>query len=98
MEEKYVEATVLMPEFSLKSKTNDGELAKQYFSSVHVENTEPTLLVRKLVLTKNLSLYSDYKLLRLCNGYGLFEQRFGIKLSTLDKVLTRFNDSLINNS
>ena len=97
MENEKVKITNIMPEFFIRSRTNDGERAKQYFISVRVEDAEPTLLIRKLVLTKNLSLYSDYKLLKLCNGYGLFEQRSGLKLSTLDKVLTKLNDSIMNN-
>lgn len=82
---------VIMPSFFIKSKTNDGEFAKQYFLAIKSDTTEPALIIKKLVYTDNYELYTDYKLLKNYKGKGLFEQRFGIKISTLNLVIASLN-------
>lgn len=84
---------VVMPRFFIKSKTNDGEFAKQYFLAVSSDTTEPALIIRKLVFTDNLPLYSDFELLKQYKGKYLLQQRFGIKLSTLSKVIAVLNEA-----
>lgn len=73
----------IAPVFFIRSKTNDGEFAKQYFHTITGDNTEPSLVIDKLVLSDNFSLYQSYKLLKIYKGKGLFEVAFGIKLTTL---------------
>jgi len=70
-----------------KSKTNNGEFAKQSFVAVKIEEHDSSLIVRKLVLSDDFELYNDFKLLKKYKNKGLFEQRFGIKLSTLSTVI-----------
>jgi len=82
---------VVMSRFFIKSKTNDGEFAKQYFLAVDSDTTEPALIVRKLVFTDNYELYSDFELLKRYKGKYLFQQRFSIKLSTLNTVIDALN-------
>ena len=82
---------VVMPRFFIKSKTNDGEFAKQYFLAIKSDTTEPALIIRKLVYTDNYELYADFKLLKNYKGKGLFEQRYSIKISTLNFVIASLN-------
>lgn len=82
---------IVMPRFFIKSKTNDGEFAKQYFLAVDSDTTEAALIIRKLVFTDNYALYSDFELLKQYKGKYLLQQRFSIKLSTLSKVIATLN-------
>jgi hypothetical protein len=88
---KALNIAVVMPRFFIKSKTNDGEFAKQYFLAIKSDTTEPALIIRKLVYTDAYELYADYKLLKNFKGKGLFEQRFSIKISTLNMVIASLN-------
>jgi len=82
------ESTVLK-RFVIKSKTNDGEFAKQYNTVLAKSGYSPALIIRKLVYTKNFDSYvrSGFKLLKKFNSSGLVEQYFSIKLSTLKIVI-----------
>jgi hypothetical protein len=82
---------VVMPRFFIRSKTNDGEFAKQSFLAITSDTTEPALIIRKLVLTDNFELYRNFKLIKEYKDRGLFEQRFSIKLSTLSTVIASLN-------
>ena len=75
----------------LRTKTNGGDLCKQDFS-IHYSTTKkellPSLVIRKLVLTKTVSLYyKDYVCLKHFKDWYLFEQEFGIKVKTLQSAL-----------
>lgn len=73
----------------IRSSTNDGELAKQYFTVAEADNKEPVLIIDKLILTnKNFKDYIEYGFIELkeLNGYKLFIQNFSIKLKTLHEV------------
>ena len=73
--------------FFIKSRTNENEQAKQYFFVINSDKFDNVLIVRKLVLSKNLRLYAGkYKILKTFKGYYLFESEFSIKLNTLKMV------------
>ena len=72
----------------LRTKTNGGDLCKQEFSIVYSKQSKPSLVIRKLVLTKTVSLYyKDYVCLKHFKDWYLFEQEFGIKVKTLQSAL-----------
>jgi hypothetical protein len=77
----------LTPRFFIRSKTNDKEPAKQYFVVLISDTTEPTLLIKKRVLSDNFKLYQDYEIIKKFKDYALFESYFSIKLSTINTVM-----------
>lgn len=79
--------------FFIKSKTNSGEIAKQYCTVAKNDTCDTSLILRKLVYTDNIEMYKrgGFKLLRKFKGYGLFEKYFSIKLSTLKVILETIN-------
>jgi len=86
-----INLSLVMPRFFIRSKTNEKEFAKQYFVVIKSDNTDPALLIRKLILSNNFRLYANCELLKTYKGMGLFEDRFGIKLSTLKAVFYALN-------
>lgn len=78
---------VIMQKFFIRSKTNNGEFAKQYFIVSKSDIYEPALLVRKLILSGDHALYKEVELLRIYKGKGLYEMKFSIKISTLKMVI-----------
>jgi len=84
-------SAIIMPRFFIKSKTNDGEFAKQYFIAVDSDKAEAALIIRKLVFTDNYELYSHLEPLKKYKNKYLLQQRFSIKLSTLSKVIAALN-------
>ena len=72
--------------FFMRSKTNDGEFAKQYFSVCYSDKYEKTLVINKLVLTSDLNEFYGYIILKEYKGKYLIFKSFGIKLSTLKTV------------
>lgn len=68
-----------------RSLTNDRDLAKQYFTLVFDDRYEPTILIRKLILSKDgldcLKMIKTYK------DWYLYEQRFGIKYNTIAPIV-----------
>ena len=81
-------ATVLQ-RFFVKTKTNDGEFAKQYNTVLEKIGFDSALVVRKLVYTTKYKSYerAGFTLLRKFNSSGLVEQYYSIKLSTLRVVV-----------
>ena len=83
---------LVMPRFFIRSFTNAKERAKQYFMVAKSENYSEALIIRKLVLSENLSLYgSNSKIIKQFKDYYLFEQRFSIKIETLKTVMSVLN-------
>jgi len=68
----------------VRSTTNRGERAKQIFKVVHIKGGEPTLLIRKLVLSKDTNFWGEG--VKTFKGYTLFEAWFSLKLDTFLKV------------
>lgn len=80
--------------FIKRSKTNEGELAKQYFLILASEGNDTALVIRKNVLIKErFELYERYgfELLKEFKGYRLYKQVFSIKLETLSEVVRWIN-------
>lgn len=73
--------------FFIRSKTSNGEFAKQYFIVTKSNIHEPALLIRKLILSEDFELYKDATLLKTFKGNGLYEMRFSLKISTLKQVI-----------
>jgi hypothetical protein len=65
-----------------KTKTNDSYLAKQYFNLVADPNRghEPSLIIRKLVLTDDHSYLNDHKMLREFKGLYLVKHCYEITI------------------
>ena len=93
---------VMVPRFFLRSSTNEGEKAKQYFTVLKTNQFEPSLIIRKLVLTKDFALYQKqgYKGRKAYKGMYLVETTFGLKIDTLNSVLEvvgeKLREQLIN--
>ena len=84
--------SVIVPKFYIKSRTNSGDIGKQSFLVIRGDISEPSLIIRKLALSSDFSLFKEFKLLKRFKDNGLFEQRFSIKLSTLKIVIDSLND------
>ena len=98
----FTDIEVIVPRFFLRSNTNDGEKAKQYFTVLRTNEFEPSLIIRKLVLTKDFVLYQKhgYKHLKGYKGMYLMGTTFGLKIDTLNSVLEivdkKLREQLIN--
>lgn len=83
---KTIEASVFT--FTLKTKTNDKLLAKQYFEVVKSKEYPTTITIRKLFLEPDIKeKYTGYNLLKTFKNKRLFEDEFAIKLSTLEELI-----------
>lgn len=91
-----IDIEVMVPRFFLKSNTNEGEKAKQYFTVLKTNEFEPSLIIRKLVLTKDFVPYQKqgYKGRKAYKGMYLMETTFGIKIDTLNSVLEVVDEKL----
>jgi hypothetical protein len=80
----------------IKSKTNAGQKAKQYFCIYGQQNQDFVLHVCKLVLVErgNCKLYrvTGHKLVKKYKNLRLYEKTFGIKMSTFLEVCNWLND------
>lgn len=92
----FIDIEVMVPWFFLRSNTNDGEKAKQYFMVLRTNECEPSLIIRKLVLTKDFVLYQKhgYKHLKGYKGMYLMGTTFGLKIDTLNSVLEIVDEKL----
>ena len=71
----------------IHSKTNTGDLAKQYFLVASSPALDDALIVVKLVLTKDFNGYrKKYNIVKEYKGWYLFQFVYSIKLNTLEKV------------
>ncbi len=78
---------IIIKKFRLKTRTNNKELAKTYFTVVEDETLDDSLIIRKLVLSKDVDLYANNSvIIKYFKDYYLFQQIFSIKLDTLKKV------------
>ena len=79
--------------FFIRSITNAGDKAKQYFTIISGDEDEPALSIHKFVLSSNLVLYGKYmKIVKHYKGQCLFEQTFGVKLDTLNQAALILNN------
>lgn len=81
----------IIPPFFIRSLTNSDDNAKQYFHLIEFEMDKPSLVIRKLVLSKNPIYYTNFRVIKIYKDYNLFEQYFSIKLETLSKVISVIN-------
>ena len=80
---------IISPVFFIRSKTNVGEHAKQYFITLKSATSGPALVIRKLILT---SEPENYKILKKYKSKYLIEIIFSIKLATLNVAIKTIND------
>jgi len=74
--------------FIVKSKTSQGDCAKQYFQIIKAPAMEEALIITKLVLSKDFNLYRrECDIIKKYKGFYLFKTSFGLKISTLDQVI-----------
>jgi hypothetical protein len=76
----------------IRSTTNAGEPAKQYFYIYKSQGTDISLIIRKLVLSSDSELYADFENLKTYKGLTLYRQRFSIKLKTLGEIVGWINE------
>lgn len=82
--------TKIVARFIKRSKTNDNELAKQYFRVLTSKGRSSAISVRKYVLVSNdFDMYEQFgfKLLKEFKGRRLYMQIFSIKIETLGEVV-----------
>lgn len=87
--------TIVMARYFIRSKTNVGEFAKQYFKILSREKMDTALVITKLILTEDIDeMYyrNRYELLKELKGKKLYRQVFSIKAETLNKALSFFNE------
>lgn len=74
--------------FFIKSKSLDGEMAKQYFSiaSRDEDSAEKCLLIQRYILTKNEPPEWMF-VIKTFNNYYLVYDTFGIKITSLKQAL-----------
>lgn len=91
-EKKGLDAPLVMPRFFIRSFTNAGDFSKQYFKVLSADGMEDGLIIKKLVLTDNLSLYGeDFRVIKVYKDKYLMEQKFAIKIKTLNRVISFLN-------
>jgi hypothetical protein len=73
----------------LRTLTNGGDLAKQYYWAVEDEPMELALLISKYVLADKLNPYYNkyFERVKVFRDKALFFQPFGIKVSSLEIML-----------
>jgi len=80
--------------FIKRSKTNENELAKQYFVLIESDGKDTALAIRKYVLINSgFGMYEHYgfQLMKEFKGYRLYRQVFSIKIDTLNDVVGWLN-------
>lgn len=82
----------VIKKFFVKSKTNGNEFSKQYFYVIKLGNHEPSLIIKKLVLSDDIECYKDYTILKYYKGKYLFFTHYSIKLSTFNKVFLELQE------
>lgn len=70
----------------IKSKTNNNDLAKQYFIIYGTNEDDICLIVYKYVLSSDFDLYKDHKLVKTFKDKGLYFIHYSIRLETLMNV------------
>ena len=86
---------IVMARYCIRSKTNVGEFAKQYFRILSIEKMDTALVIVKLILTEDADeMYykNRYELLKEFKGKKLYRQVFSIKAGTLIEALSFFNE------
>lgn len=83
--------------FSLKSKTNYGEICRQNFKIITTDDYENQVLsITKTVLTEQFDPYNKYgfELLKTYKGKLLWKQVFSIKIKSLQDAFRFFQNEL----
>lgn len=75
--------------FRVKSKTNDGDQAKQYFNALGTCQEDAALVVRKYILNDKEKM-PMMEAVKTFKGLTLHFQWFSIKIDTLEKVINHF--------
>jgi len=74
-------------QLTIRSNTIGGDFAKQTMVIVvNSDGEEPVLVIKKLVLSSDIELYKDYKLLKIYKDKHLFINWFSLKISTLSEI------------
>lgn len=79
---------------TIKNETNGKDQCKQVFIFASSDGMDDAMIVRKRVLADiSNTLYRNggYKELKVFKDKVLYEKMFGIKLSTLNKVISILN-------
>jgi hypothetical protein len=82
----------IIKKFTIHSKTNANEFAKQYFNVVKFGDHEPSLIIKKLILSDDLECYNDYVVLKYFKEKYLLLKVFSMKLNTFNKVYDEIKD------
>lgn len=84
---------IVTPKFFIKSKTNSGDLSKQYFLEAQLkdDSKSKSLVIKRLILSDKLNDIPDSKLLKVYKGKGLFVQSFAIRVETLYSAISVLN-------
>lgn len=85
----------VMARYCIRSKTNIGDFAKQYFKIIAREKMDTALVISKLILTEDtdeMYFRNRYELLKEFKGKKLYRQVFSIKVGTLIEALSFFNE------
>lgn len=78
--------------FYIKTKSNIGDLSKQYFFIASSDTMETSLIIRKLLLVDNKRKFpDDLKIIKTFKDKFLVEQRFSIKMSSLNSMIKKIN-------
>jgi len=88
--------TIVMSRYIVYSKTNSGDIAKQYFKILSKEGMDSALAITKLILSEDgRDIYSEnrYELLKTFKGINLYRQVYSVKLKTLFEALSFFNET-----
>jgi hypothetical protein len=72
----------------IKTRTNNGDLCKQYFTLLTADNMDTTLIIEKNVLSDDYTLYHDFTPIKTYRGKTLLKQCFSIKKQTILSILT----------
>lgn len=76
--------------FRVKSKTNDGDQAKQYFNTLGTCQEDAALVVRKFILNDKEKM-PMMEVVKTFKGLNLHFQWFSIRLNTLERVVNNFS-------
>lgn len=85
--------TIVISRYIAHSKTNSGDIAKQYFKILSKEGMDSALAITKLILSEHgRDVYSEnrYELIKTFKGIHLYRQVYSVKLKTLFEALSFF--------
>lgn len=83
--------TRILKKFAIYTTTNAGDKSKQYYWVVESDEYETSLVIRKLILTKDSDI-DHHKIVKRFKNYYLIEQVSSMKLGTLSLIIKELND------